>query len=124
MTHTIALATAIVAGAIAQLSMKAGLTNMDSLLPDGFLLFGLSCYALAMVAWIKALKKYDLSFAYPLLSLGYVLVYAGAFYWPGLEETITWNKTIGLSLIVLGVTISAYNKKNSRRIRHDRIRQV
>ena len=124
MTHTIALATAIVAGAIAQLSMKAGLTNMDSLLPDGFLLFGLSCYALAMVAWIKALKKYDLSFAYPLLSLGYVLVYAGAFYWPGLEETITWNKTIGLSLIVLGVTISAYNNKNSRWIRHDRIRQV
>ena len=108
MTHAIALATAIVAGAIAQLSMKAGLTNMDSLLPDSFLLFGLSCYALAMIAWIKALKKYDLSFAYPLLSLGYVLVYAGAFYWPGLEETITWNKTIGLSLIVLGVTTVSY----------------
>ena len=124
MTHITALVTAICAGALAQLSMKAGLTNMHSFIPNGLLIFGLGCYALAMIAWITALKKYELSFAYPLLSLGYVLVYAGAFYWPGLEETITWNKTIGLSLIVLGVTISAYNNKNSRRIRHDRIRQV
>ncbi len=119
-----ALIVAIAAGALAQLSMKAGLIEMTSVLPNGMLIFGLGCYALAMAAWIIALKKYDLGFAYPLLSLGYVLVYAGAFYWPGLEETITWNKTIGLSLIVLGVTISAHNNKIGRRIRHDSTRQV
>ena len=119
-----ALIVAIAAGALAQLSMKAGLLHMETFIPNGLLVFGLSCYAIAMAAWILALKKYDLSFAYPLLSLGYVLVYAGAFYWPGLEETITWNKPIGLSLIVLGVTISAHNNNNGRRIGHDSTRKI
>lgn len=117
-----ALLISICGGAVAQLSMKIGVQDMNSLMPNGPLIFGLSCYAIAMLSWIFALKRYDLSFAYPLLSIGYLLVYLGAFFWPGLGEELSWNKTIGLSLIILGVTISAQKNNNGERIRHEQNR--
>ena len=92
------------------------------MIPSGFLIFGIMCYAIAMLSWIVALKKYDLSFAYPLLSIGYLLVYIGAFLWPGLGEQLTLNKTIGLSLVILGVTISAQKNNDDERIRHEQNR--
>lgn len=110
-----ALLVSIVAGAIGQLTMKAGLQNMHTLAPNPMLILGVFCYAAAMISWILALKKYDLSFAYPLLSLGYLLVYIGAHLWPELGEELTLNKTIGLILIILGVTVSAQGSiKNER----------
>lgn len=120
MQGLIALLISITGGALAQLSMKAGVQNMESVIPNTLLIFGVGCYAAAMLSWIYALKKYDLSFAYPLLSIGYLLVYLGAFIWPGLEEELSWNKTIGLSLVILGVTISAQKNNNGERIRHEK----
>ncbi len=115
-----ALIFAVAGGALGQLLMKAGVQGLNtgtvgeffqsivaSPTAGLFLLCGLSLYAAAVPAWIIALKRFDLSFAYPLLSLGYLIVYIGAFYWPGMEESITWQKTIGLSLIVVGVAITA-----------------
>ncbi|MEM7258863.1 MAG: hypothetical protein AAF404_15920 [Pseudomonadota bacterium] len=122
MASLIALLISITGGALAQLSMKAGVQSMDSVLPNTLLIFGIGCYAVAMLSWIYALKKYDLGFAYPLLSIGYLLVYIGAFFWPGLEEELSWNKTIGLSLVILGVTISAQKNNNGERIRHEKHR--
>ena len=122
MQGVIALLISICGGALAQLAMKSGVQGMDSLTPNALLIFGLGCYGLAMISWIFALKKYELSFAYPLLSIGYLLVYLGAFLWPGLEEELSWNKTIGLSLVILGVTISAQKNKNNERVRHEQNR--
>lgn len=67
---------------------------------------GLMTYAISVLAWIVALKKYQLSRAYPFLSLGYVLVYLVAVLWPGLDETLSWNKSAGILLILAGVTLS------------------
>jgi len=74
-------------------------------LPILLLGLGLMTYALSVVAWIFALKKYQLSRAYPFLSLGYVLVYLIAVLWPGLNETLSWGKTAGIVLILAGVTL-------------------
>lgn len=115
-----ALIFAVTGGALGQLLMKAGLQGLHTDTFDNFLqsvaasttsslilVCGLSLYVAAVPAWIIALKRFELSYAYPLLSLGYLIVYIGAFYWPGMEESINWQKTFGLSLIVVGVAITA-----------------
>jgi multidrug transporter EmrE-like cation transporter len=62
---------------------------------------------LASLTWIAALSKFELSFAYPFMSLSFVLVFALSWYFFG--ETFTWAKVVGLALIVAGVTISVRN---------------
>lgn len=72
---------------------------------------GLLCYALSMLFWMAALAKYELSFAYPMLSLSYVLVYVVAVNWPRLGESVSLTKTLGISLIVVGVILVTYSAR-------------
>jgi undecaprenyl phosphate-alpha-L-ara4N flippase subunit ArnF len=107
----------VVLSACAQLFMKVGMLDLHGLgagfagpwpelLPAvAWVLGGLGCYALSMMFWLAALTRYELSMAYPLLSLSYVLVYLGAVWWPRLGETVSFAKTAGIVLIVLGVVL-------------------
>ena len=110
----------VVLSACAQLLMKAGMLDLHGLGADFayiadpgpellpavvWVLGGLGCYALSMMFWLAALTRYELSMAYPLLSLSYVLVYLGAVWWPRLGETVSFAKTVGIVLIVLGVVL-------------------
>lgn len=62
---------------------------------------GLVMYGLGMVTWLILLSKVDLSFAYPMLSLGYILILFVSFIFLG--EQITPLRIFGVVLIVLGV---------------------
>ena len=64
---------------------------------------GLICYALSVCVWIAALTKVPVSTAYPMLSLGYVVVTFAAFIWLG--ESLTTAKIIGIALICAGVVL-------------------
>jgi len=113
------IVTAIIGGAVAQLFMKTGLhtitisdleTAMQSWTVFPFhtalILVGIIIYVVSMVVWVYALKGHKLSKAYPLLSLGYVVVYVLATIWPGVQEPFTTQKSIGIALIVFGVWYS------------------
>lgn len=113
---------AVLGGAIGQLLMKSGMqalpygeysAMLNSLLfhPTQALLIisGIFCYVISMIVWVHTLKNNRLSKAYPVLSLGYVIVYFAASYWPGLNEPLTIQKTLGISLILLGVWITQTN---------------
>ena len=67
----------------------------------------LSTYAAALVAsltWMAALTKFDISFAYPFMSLAFVLVLGlGALM---LSEAVTAGKVAGMVLIVTGIFLS------------------
>jgi len=67
----------------------------------------------AMLIWIYVLKHFELSMAYPLLSIGYILVYLGAVAWPKIGEAFLWEKTTGILLIMLGVILIASPKETS-----------
>ena len=56
------------------------LSLSQDLLPQGlgWLLAGGLCYLVAVLLWVKVLQQLTLARAYPLLSLGYPLVYLGA----------------------------------------------
>jgi len=114
------LSASIILSACAQLAMKVSMQELHALVtPDnsilsliidhtnvyGWLLAGLICYGLSMIAWLFALTKYDLSFAYPLLGITYILVYIGAVYSPLLNEPISWQRTLGIGLILIGVSL-------------------
>lgn len=77
-----------------------------------WLFAGLTCYALSMLSWMFALTKYELSFAYPFLGITYVLVYIGAVYWDQIGEQITWLRTAGIVLILVGVVFVNYKNSN------------
>lgn len=74
---------------------------------DLWIVSGFAAAFLASMAWAAAMTKFELSFAYPFMSLSFVLVFVLSLFVFG--ETFTWAKFIGLSFIVLGVIISVQN---------------
>jgi len=62
------------------------------------------CYGVATLTWLRVLQRLPLSRAYPLLALGYLLVYGGAIAWLG--ETPSWNRTLGTGLVAMGVLLA------------------
>jgi drug/metabolite transporter (DMT)-like permease len=72
------------------------------------LMFGASgfvLYAITSVLWVLALRGVDLSRAYPIAALGYVLVpVLGIFL---LSEKVSGFGWLGIALIVAGVWVSA-----------------
>lgn len=114
------IAVSIVLSAMAQLLMKVGTLEIHSLTSIDitsvwssfvWVSAGLVSYAISMLLWMAALARYELSFAYPLLSLSYVLVYIGAAFWPRLNESVTLWKTSGVLFIVIGIILIARDKK-------------
>jgi multidrug transporter EmrE-like cation transporter len=64
---------------------------------------GMLCYAASVCVWVAALSKAPVSTAYPMLSLGYVVVAVIAVLWLG--ESLTPAKVLGIALICAGVVL-------------------
>ena len=68
----------------------------------------ISCVAagfLALLSWMAALTRFELTYAYPFVSVTFALVLIlGAFFF---GEALTVAKVAGVSLIVLGVIIGS-----------------
>lgn len=69
------------------------------------ILGGLSCYVISVVVWIVALSRVEVSVAYPMLSVGYVVNALLAMWLFG--ETVTAQRWIGIAVILVGVTLVA-----------------
>ena len=70
-----------------------------------FILGGLACYAISVVVWILALSRVEVSVAYPMLSIGYVVNAVAAYLLFG--EAVTLQRLVGIGIIVVGVYIVA-----------------
>lgn len=66
---------------------------------------GFSLYGLSMLLWLAGLSQVDLAYAFPFLSLSYVLILIGSRIW--LAESIGMSRTIGVIAICIGVSIVA-----------------
>jgi multidrug transporter EmrE-like cation transporter len=102
--------------AAGQIALKLGASNpaLAGLLEAGNLtafaaralsapviLAGLLLYALSTILWLFILARADLSYAYPFVSLGFVLTAVFGRY--ALQEPLTMPRIAGIALIVLGV---------------------
>ena len=75
----------------------------------------IAAYALSMLCWLLALRDLPLGRAYSLLSISYALVYLLAASLPAFHESFTLAKTLGVTLVILGVlTINSRRTPSSR----------
>lgn len=111
--------TGVLLNAAAQLLLKAGTNAIGhfeysaaNVLPIGLkvaqqphILGGLMCYAISVVVWILALSRVEVSIAYPMLSLGYVVNAAAAYFLFG--EDVNAMRMAGIFVIIVGVVLVA-----------------
>ncbi len=111
--------TGVLLNAVAQLALKAsvsdtGIINLDmqsmltsawSLASNLWLWLGLICYAISVVVWILALSRVDVSIAYPMLSIGYIVNAVAA--WQLFGEAMSMGKVVGIGIIIVGVYVLA-----------------
>jgi len=78
---------------------------LTRLLLDPWVISGMMAAFLAGILWLSALTKLDLSYAYPFMSLAFVLVLilsAVLFH-----ETLTVPKVLGVGLIMAGIIVAS-----------------
>jgi multidrug transporter EmrE-like cation transporter len=98
----------VLLNATAQLLLKAGAgtlliaTRMLSSMP---IIAGLACYVLSVVVWILALARVEVSVAYPMLSIGYVVNAVAAWWLFG--ENLSGARLAGIGVILVGVWLVA-----------------
>lgn len=80
-------------------------TFLLSLLVDPTIFSGFVAAFLASLAWMAAMTKFDLSHAYPFMSLNFVAVFLLSSWF--LSEPLTLQKSVGIGFIVLGTVVSA-----------------
>lgn len=109
----------VLLNAIAQLFLKAGtnaigqlsfnrsdiLTTILRVGVEPHIIGGLTCYVFSVAIWIVALSKVPVSIAYPMLSIGYVVNAAAAWYL--FDEVISIQKIAGIATIIIGVYLVA-----------------
>lgn len=111
------LFTGVCLNAAAQLLLKAGTNAVGviSLTPQNWfatgiklatqlpILGGLACYVISLVVWIIGLSRVDVTIAYPMLSLGYVISAIGAWYF--LNEVVSVQRLVAIGIIIIGVVL-------------------
>jgi multidrug transporter EmrE-like cation transporter len=110
---------AVLMGVVGQLLLKMGMTEVGTLESQGGLagliqvgirvfsnlkvLGGFAAYGLSSLFWIVVLSKIDLSLAYPMLALNYVLVPLVA--WLFLNEQVPPLRWLGIGVVIVGVVV-------------------
>ena len=109
------LMTGVMLNAGAQLLLKAGTNSVGvfefsranigpigwRLATEPHIVAGLACYVVSVAVWIMALSRVEVSVAYPLLSVGYVVNALAAWYLFG--EAVTPMRLVGIGVIIIGV---------------------
>jgi multidrug transporter EmrE-like cation transporter len=102
-----------------QLSLKYGMSSLGNFslsvnnLPpiffraafNPYVMLGLLCYGLGFLVWLLVLAKAEVSWAYPLISLGYV--FTALLARPLIGEAVSLTRLAGIVIICLGVFLVA-----------------
>ena len=124
----------IVLVSIAQLLLKYGLLQM----PPGFdsatvqllwstaliwpvllpIAAGIGCYGLSVLCWMAALQHLQLSVAYPLLSVSYLIVQVGAATLPVFHESLEPQRVVGIITVMIGIALIMMPDKIATRRRN------
>ena len=72
---------------------------------DPWVFSGFFAAFVASFFWMAAMTKFDISYAYPFMSLAFVLVFLLSVVL--FNEAVTWQKVLGLLLIVAGIIVTS-----------------
>ena len=68
-----------------------------------WIVLGLVCYFVSAGLWIIALTRVDVTIAYPMLSMGYVI--AALLAWQLFGEPLSSGRVLGIAIILAGVVV-------------------
>lgn len=68
---------------------------------NAYLWSAMLCYAVSILLWMAVLSKVEVSFAYPFLSIGYVVAAVVGYYYFG--ESLSLTRILGILVICIGV---------------------
>src|SRR5262249_15832284 len=105
----------VLLNAVAQLMLKAGMQRIGhfefvwaNVVPIGlqivtnfYIFTGMVCYGVSILVWLMVLSRLEVSVAYPMVSLGYILTAVAAWNWFG--EALSPMRVAGIAVIILGV---------------------
>jgi len=105
----------VLLNAAAQLSLKAGMRRIGhfdfvwaNFVPIGlqvagniFVLGGIFLYVVSVAVWLLVLSRVEVSFAYPLLSVGYIVNAVAGYYL--FQENLSMTRVTGIAIIIIGV---------------------
>ncbi|MBU0734359.1 MAG: EamA family transporter [Proteobacteria bacterium] len=112
----------VLLNAFAQLSLKQGMRvigpfafSVENIMPVGikvilnpFVFAGLVCYVVSVIVWLMALSRVEVSYAYPLLSVGYIVTaFAGQMFFQEALGPVRWAGILIICIGVLLITRSA-----------------
>jgi multidrug transporter EmrE-like cation transporter len=66
-----------------------------------YIFLGLSAYVVSVGVWLLVLSRVEVSYAYPMLSIGYIVNAIAAYYL--FHENLSMMRILGIALTVLGV---------------------
>ena len=115
MSHLPLILFGVLLNAAAQLFLKEGMRRIGhfefvwaNIVPIGlqaatnlFILGGLACYVVSVVVWLLVLSRVEVSFAYPLLSVGYIVNAVAGYYL--FQENLSVTRITGIVIICIGV---------------------
>ncbi|MDQ0202594.1 EamA family transporter [Pectinatus haikarae] len=64
---------------------------------------GLTCYVISVLVWLVVLSRVEVSYAYPFLSIGYIVTAFIGYYFLG--ESMNLYKISGIIVICLGILL-------------------
>jgi len=105
----------VLLNAAAQLFLKEGMRRIghfdfvwSNLVPitlqvagNIFILGGLLCYVISVAVWLLVLSRVEVSYAYPLLSVGYIVNAVAGYYL--FQENLSITRISGILIICIGV---------------------
>jgi len=104
----------VLLNAAAQLFLKEGMRRIGhfefvwaNIVPIGLqaatnlFIGGLTCYVVSVVVWLLVLSRVEVSFAYPLLSVGYIVNAVAGYYL--FQENLSMTRITGIVIICVGV---------------------
>lgn len=109
----------VMLNAAAQIMLKMGMIqvghfqfSLNNLFPIGLkvvqnlpIITGLTFYVVSVGVWLLVLSRVPVSFAYPMLSIGYIVNALAAYYLFG--EPLTSIRILGIFIIIAGVYLVA-----------------
>lgn len=117
MNNFILILVSVLIGSIGQVLLKIGANKLESfslsyktlyknllsvaIVPE--ILIGLIFFIISFLLWIKVLTKNELSYAYPMVSIGYIIVTILSKII--LKENLNLNKILGIIVIIIGVIL-------------------
>ncbi len=115
MNHLPLILLGVLLNAGAQLFLKEGMRRIGhfefvwaNIIPIGlqvagnlFILAGLTSYVISVVVWLLVLSRVEVSYAYPLLSVGYIVNAVAGYYL--FQENLSFARVAGIAIIVVGV---------------------